>query len=80
MTSSSLAAHRPPHLFASLNQRDRRLLFVCLAMVAVLVVVVALIAPQEEEGDTTPSSFSSESHGAKAAYLTLAESGYHMER
>jgi hypothetical protein len=80
MSSSALAVHRTARLFASLNRRDRHLLFVCLAMVAVLVVVVALIAPQEEDGDKTPSSFSSESHGAKAAYLTLAQSGYHLER
>jgi hypothetical protein len=80
MSSSALAVSSPSHLFASLSQRDRRLLMACLAMVAVLIVVVALIAPQEEDGDTTPSSYSSESHGAKAAYLTLAQSGYHIER
>jgi hypothetical protein len=80
MSSPALAVPRPPRLFASLSQRDRRLLMACLAMVAVLIVVVALIAPQEEDGDTTPSSYSSESHGTKAAYLALGQSGYHIER
>jgi hypothetical protein len=80
MSSPVPIVRRTPRFFASLNQRDRRLLLACLSMTALLAVVVAVIAPREEDGDPTPSSFSSASHGAKAAYLALTQSGYRVER
>ena len=80
MNESVPTVRRAPRFFASLNQRDRRLLLACFSMAALLAVVVAVIAPHEDDGDPTPSSFSSSSHGAKAAYLALAGSGYRVER
>lgn len=64
----------------SINSREKRLILACLGIVALVAVVVAMLAPREDDDDPTPSSFSSTSHGAKAAYLTLAEAGYRIER
>ena len=65
---------------ASLNPRDRRLLLACLVIVALAAGVVAVLAPQEDDDNVVPSSFSSGTHGAEAAYLTLQQSGYRIER
>ncbi|HXE06252.1 MAG TPA: DUF4350 domain-containing protein [Acidobacteriaceae bacterium] len=65
---------------SSLSGRDRRLLFAFLIMVAVVLVVVAVLGPQQDDQDRTPSTFSSGTHGAEAAYLALEQSGYRMER
>jgi hypothetical protein len=65
---------------ASLNPRDRRLLLACLVIVALAACVVAILAPQEDDDNVVPSSFSSGTHGAEAAYLTLERSGYRVER
>ena len=67
-------------MFASLNPRDRRLLLACLVIVALAAGVVAVLAPQEDDDNPVPSSFSSGTHGAEAAYLTLERSGYRVER
>jgi hypothetical protein len=67
-------------MFASLNPRDRRLLLACLVIVALAAGVVAILAPQEDDANVVPSSFSSGTHGAEAAYLTLERSGYRVER
>ena len=64
----------------SISSRDKRLVFGCLAIVALVAVVVAVLAPREDDDDPTPSSYASSSHGAKAAYLSLAEAGYRIER
>jgi hypothetical protein len=64
----------------SLNSRDRRLLLACLVIVALAAGVVAILAPQEDDDNMVPSSFSSGTHGAEAAYLTLQRSGYRVER
>ena len=67
-------------MFASLNPRDRRLLLACLVIVTLAAGVVAILAPQEDDDNVVPSSFSSGTHGAEAAYLTLQRSGYRVER
>src|ERR1035441_2457733 len=67
-------------MFASLNPRDRRLMLACLIIVALAAGVVALFAPQEDDDNAVPSSFSSGTHGAEAAYRRLERSGYHVER
>ena len=61
-----------------MNSRDRALLFSCLGLAAALIVVLAVFTPHEE--DDTPSTYNTDTHGAKAAYLMLTESGYRVER
>jgi hypothetical protein len=61
-----------------MTSRDRALLFSCLGLAVVLILLLALFTPNEE--DATPSSYNTDTHGAKAAYLTLAQSGYQVER
>jgi hypothetical protein len=61
-----------------MNSRDRALLLSCLGLAAALIVVLAVFTPHEE--DDTPSTYNTDTHGAKAAYLMLTESGYRVER
>lgn len=77
MSSASVA-----HLAetSSVASRDKRIIFACLGIVAIMVVLVAVLAPREGDDDPTPSSYAATSHGAKAAYLALAEAGYRIER
>lgn len=65
---------------ASLDQRDRRLLAVSLGATLLLIVLAAVLAPQDDGSNPTPSSYSSQTHGAKAAYLLLERSGYNVKR
>jgi Domain of unknown function (DUF4350) len=68
-------------LFASLDAKDRRLLLICLGGVAVLAVVTALFARNQNSDDNpVPSSYLTGRHGARAAYDLLEESGYTVER
>jgi hypothetical protein len=62
----------------TLERSDRRLLI--WAGVFILLVIVALSFTEEEEESSVPSTYSSQSHGAKAAFLLLQESGYKVER
>jgi hypothetical protein len=65
----------------SLDPKDRRMLLIVLGMVAVLLVVIALLTPnQDVNNNTTPDSYLAGQHGAKAAYTLLAQSGYSIER
>ena len=61
-----------------MNARDRVLLFSCLGLALALILVLAVFTPHEE--DDTPSSYNTDTHGAKAAYLMLAQTGYQVER
>lgn len=70
----------PTRIRSSLNRRDRNLLLACLGFVVLAAIVVAVLAPQQDSTDATPSTFSSGTHGAEAAYLTLQRSGYRIER
>jgi len=63
-----------------LNQKDRKLLLGA-GFVFVLLVAGALVFSSGEQGQAEyPSSYSSASGGAKAAYLLLSEIGYKVER
>ena len=64
----------------SLDRRDRILLTICLGMVLLMIVLLAVFAPEEEDRNPTPSSYATGSYGAKAAYLLLEHSGYRVER
>src|ERR1700761_8266268 len=62
-----------------IDPSDRRLLIG--AGVFVLLIIVALaVLPQDEAESEIPSTYSAQSHGAKAAFLLLQESGYKVER
>jgi len=67
-------------IFSGLDRRDRRLLAVCLGLVAIMVVVIAVFAPARKQDDPVPSSYGVGDHGAKAAYLTLGRLGYTIQR
>lgn len=64
-----------------IGRRDRIVLLVCGVLVAVLILVIAFFSPPREgDEDFTPSSYSTDKHGAKAAFELLRKSGYHVDR
>lgn len=68
-------------LFASLDQSDRKLLIICLVVVAVMAVLTGVFARDQNRDDNPmPSSYLTGKHGARAAFDTLATSGYSLER
>jgi hypothetical protein len=57
------------------------MLLILLALVIALFVLLALVAPSEDANrNPVPSSFLTGTHGAKAAYTLLAQSGYQIQR
>jgi len=66
---------------ASLDPKDRRMLLVTLSLVAVLFLLFVLFIPARDQNDNPlPSSYLPGSHGAKAAFTLLQQSGYSVER
>jgi hypothetical protein len=65
-----------------LEAGDRTLLIVAGALLVAITVVAALLTPRGRESETVgyPSSFSTASDGAKAAFLLLGELDYDVER
>jgi hypothetical protein len=63
----------------ALEKSDRRLLLWVAPILTIIIVVLAVLSPQDEESEI-PSTYSSVSSGAKAAYLFLKEEGYNIER
>jgi hypothetical protein len=49
-------------------------------VILLLMSAAAYLRSEDEKGDGHPSSYSNLSHGAKAAYLLLQQSGYLVER
>jgi hypothetical protein len=64
----------------ALDRSDRKLLIGALLLMIVMVVATALLAPPAPSPSPSASSYSTDSNGAKAAYLLLGELGYHEER
>lgn len=64
----------------SLDRRDRLMLAISLGFVVLLILIVAVATPVEDDSNPTPSSYSAQANGAKAAYLLLQRSGYRVER
>jgi hypothetical protein len=63
-----------------LNRKDRKLLLAA-GFVFALLIVSALVFGSSESGQAEyPSSYSTASGGAKAAYLLLSDTGYKVER
>jgi hypothetical protein len=68
-------------LFSALDAKDRRLMMWCLAITAVLVVVLGFLAPNGNGNDNRlPSSYLAGQHGARAAFETLLRANYPIER
>ena len=67
-------------LLAGVDHRDKMMLLGCAGLVAILVIVLALFSPANNAEDSTPSSYSTAPHGAKAAYELLRQAGYQAER
>jgi len=68
-------------IFASLDEKDRRMLFWVLGLVVALVVVFAIFTPtQDPNANPVPDSYLAGRHGARAAYTLLQRSGYSIER
>lgn len=63
----------------TIAKSDRRLLLWAAAIMLPIIVALAVMSSGQEESEI-PSSYSSDSRGAKAAYLLLSEEGYTMER
>ena len=57
------------------SANDRRMLLTLCAVMAVMILVVSVLAPQSEEDNPRPTTTNSGPHGAKAAYLMLAALG-----
>ena len=66
---------------SGIDPRDRKILFWCLGAAIFLAVVSGvLIAKSSKDDNTLPSSYLTGKHGARAAYETLLNSGYDIQR
>ncbi|MDR0311336.1 MAG: DUF4350 domain-containing protein [Acidobacteriota bacterium] len=63
-----------------LNAGDRKILTAAGVVFIILTVAAALLVTPESRRDTTPTTYSVNSYGAKAAWLLLREMGYSAER
>ena len=59
---------------------DARILLWVAVAVMIVIVVGAFLAPAREDSDSTPSTYNSGTHGAKAAWLLLSGLGYRTDR
>jgi hypothetical protein len=66
---------------SSLDAKDRRLLFICLAIALTLAIAIGFLLPSSSSNNSPlPSSYLAGQHGARAAYETLLRSGYSIDR
>ena len=64
-----------------LETGERKLLAICGAVLLLLVVATAILSPPDEyAGSKIPSTYSSTSDGAEAAYLLLEKLSYPVSR
>ena len=64
----------------ALDSGDRKLLIGAAGIILVLAVIAAMLGTQGPNPSPYPSSYSADSGGAKAAFLTLQNLGYNTER
>ncbi len=64
----------------SLSAGDRKILFIAGGAFLILVVLGFLFAPTTNTESNAATTYSTASEGAKAAFLLLQETGYHVER
>jgi hypothetical protein len=62
-----------------IERSDRRLLIWAGVFVLLIIIALVFVSPDQEESGA-PSTYSAQSHGAKAAFLLLKETGYNVER
>jgi hypothetical protein len=60
--------------------RDQRIVLGILAAIVVLLVIVSIFAPANDDSNPSPTTYNSGSAGTKATYLVLGELGYGAER
>lgn len=65
--------------WSNMSRRDRQMLTVTGVLGALLIAVIAVVGPTQDQGGV-PSTFSNGVHGARAAYLLLKDSGYNVVR
>jgi hypothetical protein len=71
----------PTWFLSSLDAKDRRLLIWCLSIAIALAVLTGFLLPGANSNDNPlPSTYLSGRHGARAAYETLLNSNYPIER
>ena len=63
-----------------MDPKDRKLLIGAACVFVLLIAGAAVFGGDEHTGGTVPSSYSSSSGGAKAAYLVLSHAGYNVAR
>lgn len=63
-----------------LSRGDRKILLIAAAVFLVLILSALLLLSPEANQSATPTTYSSNSSGAKAAFLLLQNSGYRIER
>ena len=64
----------------TLDRRDRKIIIAAGCLLGVLVVLAVFVPPDQPSDSEVPSSYSTSSGGAKAAYLLLQEQGYNVTR
>jgi hypothetical protein len=70
-----------PNWIGPIGRRDRIVLLVCAVLVVIFILVVAFFSPPGQgQEDLTPSSYSTGTRGAKAAFELLRKSGYQVDR
>jgi len=63
-----------------IDPRDRKLLLGSAVVFVLLISAAAILGGDAEQKQEAPTSYSTASGGAKAAYLLLAQSGYNVQR
>ena len=63
-----------------ISASDRKLLLFVGIFISLVVLTLALLSTEQGDDIGFTSSYSAKSHGAKAAYLLLQESGYNVQR
>jgi hypothetical protein len=63
-----------------LSRSDQKILLVSAGIFVLLIAAAFLLAPEESNQETVPSTYSSNSSGAKAAFQLLKETGFIVER
>ena len=66
---------------ASLDAKDRRLMFWCLGIAVALAAAIGFLLPNGNGNDNPlPSTYLAGQHGARAAYETLLRANYPIDR